>query len=221
MDGLILDFDGVIVDSEPVHEAALRRAARGLGTDFSPAEYASSLIGYDDRDFYAELCRLRGRRPDPGEFARFFADKRERVRAAFAAGEARAYSGTLALVHAAHAARVPMAVCSGALRSEIEMILDALDIRARFRAVVSADDVARAKPDPEGYRRAADAIGLRPGRGVAIEDTPTGCLAALNAGLRVVAVRHSLPRAEFPPGVALVVGSSDELTCDRLRDLCR
>ncbi len=130
-------------------------------------------------------------------------------------GQAKPFPGTLRLVRES-AGRVPIAVCSGAIRHEIELVLSMLGIADHFVAIVSADDVVRSKPDPQGYKMAAEALRLLPQDCVAIEDTPTGCRAALGAGLRVIATGHSLPRAAFPAGVASFVGSTEEITLESI-----
>lgn len=216
MPGIIFDFDGVIVDSEPVHEAALLEAARTLGMSFTHQQYLDELIGFDDRDFYPALCRLNARSVVQSEWQSFFAAKKPAVKKALASGAAAPYPGTIRLINEAIRREVPIAVCSGALRAEIEIVLDALSLRSVFRAIVSADDVAHSKPDPAGYRMAAKSLGLDPAECAAIEDTPTGCQSAIGAGVAVVAVGHSLPKHVFPAGIAGFRQNSSELTLDDL-----
>ena len=95
-----------------------------------------------------------------------------------------------------HAAgRVPVAVVSGAYRREIEPVLRGAGLADVVGVIVAADDVARGKPDPEGYLRALEALGdgLSPGDVVAFEDTEAGVASARAAGLRCLAVRGTLP----------------------------
>jgi HAD superfamily hydrolase (TIGR01509 family) len=214
--GIIFDFDGVIVDSEPVHEAALLEAAKTLGMSFTHQQYLDELIGFDDRDFYPALCRLNARQVVQSEWHAFFAAKKPAVKKALASGAAAPYPGTINLIKEAARREIPISVCSGALRAEIEIVLDALSLRSVFRAIVSADDVPHSKPDPTGYRMAARALDLAPAECVAIEDTPTGCQSAISAGIAVVAVGHSLPQHVFPSKIAAFRQNSSELTLDEL-----
>lgn len=216
MPGIIFDFDGVIVDSEPVHEAALLEAAKALGMSFTHQQYLDELIGFDDRDFYPALCRLNARQVVQTEWQSFFAAKKPAVKKALASGAAAPYPGTINLIKEASRREIPIAVCSGALRAEIEIVLDGLALRAVFRAIVSADDVAHSKPDPTGYRMAAKALGLAPTECVAIEDTPTGCQSAIGAGIAVVAVGHSLPQHVFPSKIAAFRQNSSGINLDEL-----
>jgi len=93
------------------------------------------------------------------------------------------------------AARVPVAVVSGAYRREIEPVLERAALAERVTALVAADDVTRGKPDPEGYVRALAALGdgLAPRDVVAFEDTEAGVASARAAGLRCLAVRGTHP----------------------------
>ncbi|MGH7243968.1 MAG: HAD family hydrolase [Phycisphaerales bacterium] len=215
MPAIIFDFDGVIVDSEPLHEAALLQCARERGMDFTHEQYLTKLIGLADRDCLPVLYRLNGRTPTAEEHASYFAQKKRLVHEMIERGEAKGFPGTLALIREASSS-VPMAVCSGAIRPEIEMVLKSLEIASYFRAVVSADEVRQSKPDPEGYLKAAAALHEKPVHCVAIEDTPTGCRAALAAGLRVIAVGHSLPPQAFPNTIADFVPRASELNLARV-----
>lgn len=216
MDALILDFDGVVADSEPVHERAIAQAALALGVRLTHADYTTRVIGLDDRDTFRVLAQMARRELAPDELASIVRAKQESVLAMIDAGEVRLFPATVALAREAHAAGIPVAICSGAARVEIERILKREGLRELFRVVVTADDVAQAKPDPAGYRLAAMRLEVRPERCAAIEDTPRGIRAARSAGLKVVGVCHSL-RAEELGEADLVVKSSEELSIEMLR----
>ncbi|MFO0860457.1 MAG: HAD family phosphatase [Phycisphaerales bacterium] len=216
MPAIIFDFDGVIVNSEPLHEEALLRCAQERGMSFTHEQYMTRLIGLADRDCLPLLFELNGRRVTPEEHRAFFAQKKRMVHDMIVGGRAEVFPGTLRIIREA---TVPLAVCSGAIRSEIDLVLRTLKMVNRFRAIVSADDVRHSKPHPEGYEKAAASVGFDPGACVAIEDTPTGSRAALAAGLRVIAVGHSLPRGAFPADIALYVRSTEELDVPRVLGL--
>ena len=115
-----------------------------------------------------------------------------------------AYPGAVSLIESLRAAGRPLALCSGALRSDIDPILAQLGIARRFDAIVSADDVRRSKPDPESYALAFARLSERyatlltvPEKSVAVEDTPAGIRSAKGAGLRVLAVTNSYGAGEL------------------------
>jgi HAD superfamily hydrolase (TIGR01509 family) len=116
------------------------------------------------------------------------------------------------------AARFPLAIASGALRSEIETVLSAGGLLGHFKAIISIEDVARGKPAPDPYLLAARQLGVPPAGCVAIEDAPGGIESAATAGLGVIGVTTSVP-AEALAAAHLVVGSLDEITVDMVSRL--
>jgi HAD superfamily hydrolase (TIGR01509 family) len=116
------------------------------------------------------------------------------------------------------AERWPLGLASSANRPVIDGVLDAAGLAGCFRATVSGDEVARGKPAPDVYLEAARRLGVEAAESVAVEDSTNGLLAAIAAGMLVVA----LPNPEFPPEqealsrAALIVHSLDELTPDAI-----
>jgi HAD superfamily hydrolase (TIGR01509 family) len=199
-EAVLFDFDGVIVDSEPVHFEAFRSVLQPLGIGFTWREYVDAFMGFDDRDAFRELFRARGMALDDLRMARLVAEKSERFLAAVQAG-VRAYPGAVPLIRSLRAAGVPLGMCSGALRADILPVLEGLGVAACFPVIVSADDVRKSKPDPESYRLAFRKAALMhpsrissPDRCLAVEDTPAGIEAAKGAGMMVLAVTNSYPR---------------------------
>lgn len=203
----VFDFDGVIVDTEPLHLAAFRAVLEPEGIPLTDEEYYASYLGYDDRDAVTAALSNAGRSPAPADVARLMAQKAERFLASVRAGVP-VFPGVLAFVRAA-AARGPLAIGSGALRTEIELILETVGLRDAFETIVSADDVRHGKPDPETYVRALGGLrARRPGLAAAdclvVEDSAAGVLAAKRAGMRCLAVTNSSP-AEALAGADAVV----------------
>ncbi len=215
MDALIFDFDGVIADSEPVHERAITRVAGMLGVPFSHEDYMKRVIGLDDRDTFRVIAEMGGLALVPERLAEVVYTKQQFVLEMIDNGEVRAFPGSIELVRSA--ARVmPVAVCSGAARVEIERILKRFEILDVFGCIVTADDVEKAKPDPAGYRMTAQKLGVEPERCVTIEDTPTGLRAAKGAGLKAVGVCHSVS-ADALGQADRVVETTEQITLEMLR----
>lgn len=217
MDALIFDFDGVIADSEPVHERAIARVAGEMGVRLSHEDYMTRIIGLDDRDTFRVIAEMGGLDVSHTMLAGIVARKQAAVLAMIDRGEVRAFAGSVELARQA-AAKLPVAICSGAARVEIQRILHRLEILGTFRCIVTADDVEKAKPDPAGYLLTASRLGADPKACIAIEDTPRGIRAAKSAGLRVVGVCHSL-RAQDLGEADLVVESTATLSLDMLAAL--
>jgi beta-phosphoglucomutase len=134
------------------------------------------------------------------------------------------FPGAIDFVRAA-ASAVPIGIASGALRHEIEEVIEAAGVRDLFAAIVASGDTPQSKPSPDPYRlafeRLQDATGatLDPQRCVAIEDSRWGLESAHGAGLRCVAVTNSYPADELA-GAELVVSGLHTLTVDALDRLC-
>jgi beta-phosphoglucomutase len=223
MDAVVFDFDGVIVDSEPVHWAGFARVLRAHGIELSWDGYRERYLGYDDRDCFLAVGRDHGLAFAHVQLAAMTAAKTEVVREVLASS-VQALPGAVELIASLHAAGVPLAICSGALRPEIEIAAGRVGVLDRFRTVVAAEDVPRGKPDPSGYtlalQRLCDAAGrpLVACRSVAIEDSPAGIAAASDAGLRVLGVATSYGAAALVRADT-IVGSLTEVTPARLAAL--
>ena len=92
---------------------------------------------------------------------------------------------------------IPMAIGSAAIPFNIDFVLDNLDIRHYFSAMVSADDVVKSKPHPQTFLDAAEKLGVNPADCIVFEDAPKGVETALNAGMQAVAITTTHEPAEF------------------------
>ena len=200
---VIFDFDGVIVDTEPLHYRAFQQILEPLGIGFSWAEYQELFMGFDDRDAFIEAFKVHGREINSTELSILIATKAGIFQDVIRGG-VKSYPGVVEVIQSLYALNVPMAICSGALRSDILPILDTLNIASCFEIIVSADDVAKSKPDPESYCLAFDKVcalwphsRISARETIAIEDTPAGISAASQAGLQVIAVSNSYPREQL------------------------
>jgi HAD superfamily hydrolase (TIGR01509 family) len=220
MRAAIFDFDGVVVDSEPLHFQALRGSLLPEGIKIDEEEYYSRYLAYNDRTAIRLALEAHDVSPPPARLdliarrkAELFADLASKIPL---------FPGAAELVLSL-AARVPLAIASGALHGEIDAILRGAGLREAFAAIVGADDVSRGKPDPEPYVTAmgllaARAPGLAPAECLVFEDSMAGIASARAAGMKVVAVAHSYPREKL--GAAhRVVDSLVGLENDGLRAL--
>ena len=199
---VVFDFDGIIVDSEPLHFRAFQKVLEPLGAGFSWDEYIAKYMGFDDRDAFREACRA-GQIPlDDARLAKLIATKAALFHEVAAEGVV-AYPGVVELIKSLSGV-VPLAFCSGALRSDIEPVLCMLSLETAFDCMVTAEEVAASKPDPASYRLAVQRLqqhfpdkGITPAETVAIEDTPAGIASAKGAGLKVLSVTNSYPASEL------------------------
>lgn len=199
-DAVIFDFDGVIADTEPLHYRSFCAVAGRDDLACSWEVYVQEFIGFDDRDLFREAYARKGRTLSAAELAEKIQAKAEAFIRLLEDG-VEAYDGIPDVIYAMGADR-PVALCSGALRSDIDAVLEKLGLSDIFEVRVTADDVTASKPDPACYRMVVERLSTRTGRTllpencVAIEDSPTGIQAAKDAGLHVWAVTHTHPREE-------------------------
>ena len=167
---IVFDFNGTLSDDEPVLCEIFVRLFTEHGRPLSAQEYFDNLAGLSD----PEIVRtwLGHDHPDVDAVV---AERVDRYRAAVADGST-VYEHVREAVRYA-AERVPLAICSGAARAEIEPVVEAAGLASCFRAIVSSDDVADGKPHPEGYVRALELLGADPAD-VVFEDTEAGVASA-------------------------------------------
>lgn len=226
---VIFDFDGVLVDSEPLHYKAFCEVLKPLGLSPSYDVYVERYIGFDDRDAFRAMFQDAGKDLDPDLFERLLLAKEAAFHRIVAEGVV-PFAGARELVEDIQRAGLPLAIASGAKTAEIRMILRSLGMLEAFSVIVSADDVRAGKPHPETYERALKALyamhpalrgdpasdGTAPSGVVVLEDTPTGIQAARSAGLFVVAVAHTYPMADLQQAHWVVPRLAD-LSLSRLR----
>jgi HAD superfamily hydrolase (TIGR01509 family) len=194
---IIFDYNGVLVDDEPIHMEMLRRVLAAEGITVSDGDYQEKYLGSNDRACFTRALEDAGRPIDAPLIDELIRRKAALYRRAID-GRDIFFPGAVALVNQL-AASYPLALVSGARREEIEAALARSGIGERFRALIAAEDVARGKPDPEGYLKALAALDADGARGITaaeclvIEDTVAGVAAARRAGMRVLAVTTSYP----------------------------
>ena len=219
---IIFDCDGVIADSEPLHLAAMQRALAEEGITLTEEAYYREYLALDDRGCYTKAFHAHGRTLTDDHLRELIARKAARLEPVMRT-HLRIFPGVAEFIRNA-AARYPLAIASGALRHEIELILEHAGVRDCFAAVVSAEDVARGKPDPESFRKAHATLSARHPEGIAaaeclvIEDSLHGVEAGKRAGMAVLAVTNSYPRERLL-AADLVIDSFAGVTLDDIERL--
>lgn len=223
LQAIVFDFDGVIANSEPLHLMAFQRALADEGLELTAHEYYSRYLGYDDAGMVAAFGRDRGLPMRADWVATLLTRKGERMQEMLREGSV-IFPGAIDFIREA-AAAVPIAIASGALRHEIDEIIEAAGMSELFGAIVAAGDTAEGKPSPAPYRLAFERLreqsghGLDPRRSVAIEDSRWGLESARGAGLRLVGVTNSYAAEELSDA-ELVVDGLQALTLTALDRLC-
>ena len=187
----LFDFDGVLVDSEPIHLAAFNDVLRPLGRTIDSRIYVERYLSLDDAGVFRAVLGSPAQPIPDTALARLIETKSTRVMTRLA-DRVPAYAGASELV-VRRATRGPVGIVSGALGREVEFALEQMGLRNVVGFIVSAESTAVSKPDPAPYRAAIEELRRRDHHGdvIAIEDSIGGIRSAKGAGLRCVAVAHT------------------------------
>lgn len=201
---IIFDFDGVLVDSEPVILQLTQQMAAQEGWTVTPEEYYRDYLALDDRGIVEHLFQSHGQSVDPARCDELIAWKADAYNEIIQEGLP-PFPGAVEFVRQA-AECYPLAIASGSLRGEIEHLLEKIGLRSTFKALVTAEDCQRSKPDPEVFARTLAAMQqfpefnpkkLRASECLTVEDAPGGISASHKAGIKCLALAHTRPPAEL------------------------
>ncbi len=221
---VIFDFDGVITDSEILHFRAFNAVLAPHGFELTKHEYYKDYLGMADKDCFKALIGEGRLRIKESQIPALIQQKTQ-VFEQLARTEGRIIEGVRELLDLLAKAQVPIAICSGALRPEIELILEEAGLRDCFDIIVSAEEVHHGKPDPEGFLLALQKLNdvwpdpIAPECCIVVEDSHWGLKAAQTAGMRTVAVTNTYDAAQLRQADKIVHRLND-LTLDDLHRIC-
>ena len=200
---LLFDIDGTLVDTDRLHLEAFNRVFGPLGHKFDAARFRAELQGFSAASI---MERFLGTEPVARRIE-ILAEKEAKFRE-FAAAGLEPMPGLFALLDQADADGLPMAAVTNAPRPNAEMILDAVGIRHRFKAIVIGDDLARGKPHPLPYLEGLRLTGATAERSVAFEDSISGVTSASAAGIKTVGILTSMAPEQLIAAGATIVAHS-------------
>lgn len=198
---LLFDLDGTIVETDHLHLAAFKSVFTPYGIEVDWDVYKTRIMGRNNPDIAREFL--------PGVPADRHAGIMDAKEAAYRAGitALEAASGLLDLLDWADAEGIPSAVVTNAPRANADLVLNALQLRHRFRVVVIGPELREAKPHPLPYLTALEALGGDPSLSVGFEDSLSGVRSAAAAGLGVIGMTTSLDAAALRTAGAVVAGA--------------
>jgi beta-phosphoglucomutase family hydrolase len=190
----LFDMNGTMIDDMQFHLKAWYHILNDdLGANISWEETKSHMYGKNSE----LLIRIFGEnRFSPEEMDRFSIEKEKRYQQEFKP-HLQLIPGLQQFLEKAHALNIPMAIGSAAIPFNIDFVLDNLNIRHYFKAIVSADDVTISKPHPETFLKAAKLLGVDAANCLVFEDAPKGVEAAQNAGMSAVVLTTMHEKEEF------------------------
>lgn len=198
---VLFDFNGVIINDEPLHEKLINELLLEENLRPKPGEFRQLCLGRSDRACLSDVLHSRGRVLSEAYLDLLVSRKATAYQRELGRIEQLpSYSGLQDFIFKLRAAKLKLAVVSGALRTEIELVLDRLQLSEHFTVIVSGDEKLPSKPEPDGYLTAVDrlndqypALNLKPNECLVIEDTFIGIQAAKRAGISVVGVANTYP----------------------------
>jgi beta-phosphoglucomutase len=213
--GILLDFNGVIIDDEPLHLQAYQEILKGEGIDLTEEDYYASL-GMDDRAFVKAAHRRAGR-----EISEVNSQKIIELEAAkwrsLVEREIPLFEGAENFVRKMEK-DFALGIVSMARRAQIEFVLERVNLKDCFSIIVSSEDVSNHKPNPECYRKGfalLDAARTRRGHNpisqgecLVVEDAPQGIMAGKSAGLKTLGITNTVDAKSLREAGADVVSKS-------------
>jgi HAD superfamily hydrolase (TIGR01509 family) len=224
---VLFDFNGVIIKDEAIHEQLIEEILIAENLRPSPHEYREICLGRSDRICLAELLKRRGRAVTESYLNQLVTRKAQSYqRQLEKLPKLPIYPGLEDLIFKIRVAQLPMGVVSGALRCEVEVVLERAKLAQYFSVIVAGDDIKVSKPEPEGYLLAVERLNqqhpnlkAQASECLAIEDTPAGIKAAKRAGMQVVGVANTYPFHMLQRQASWTVDYLHELELDRVQQV--
>ena len=198
---VLFDFKGVIINDELLHEQLIEQVLLEENLLLKPGEYHEFCLGKSDRACLKDILIQRGRCVNEGYLEQLIKCKTLAYQKQLESiEELPIYSNTVDFIAQVSRAELKMAVVTGAIRTEVELVLNKANLTNYFQVIVGGDNVKESKPKPDAYLLAVDilnqkcqGINLKPSECLVIEDTFPGIEAAKLAGMSVVGVAHTYP----------------------------
>ena len=221
---VIFDFDGVITDSEILHLRAFNQVLARYNIEITEEVYYKEYLGFTDRDCFESVAGKNKLGLDSEQIENLIKQKNH-IFEELATTEATIFDGAPEFLQMLKENGIPMAICSGAVLEEIELILEQSGLGPFFAAIVSGDQVTKGKPDPEGFLLALERLNkgnqnpIASNECVVIEDSHWGLEAGNAAGMHTVGITNT-----YNPGqlsmAEKIIASLSELIIDDLQQLC-
>jgi HAD superfamily hydrolase (TIGR01509 family) len=198
---VLFDFNGVIINDEPIHQELINEIL--LGENLLPlgSEFAELCLGRSDRVCLRNVLTRRGRQVTEEYLTKLINKKASLYRERLEKLEKiPIYEEIYSFLKRVKARDLQIGLVTGAIRSEVESILQRVNLGDYFSVIVTGDEISTSKPQPDGYLLAVERFNrwnfnlqLQPWECLVIEDTFVGCEAAKRAGMQVVGIAHTYP----------------------------
>ncbi|MCJ8278526.1 MAG: HAD family phosphatase [Rivularia sp. ALOHA_DT_140] len=223
---VIFDFNGVIVKDESIHQQLIEEMLLAENLVLKRGEYKQICLGRNDKGCLKDLLSSRGRVADEGYLTKLQQKKaRNYIEQIEALEKLPLYPGLNDFLFQIRSSDLKLAIVSGAIRPEIDFILEKADLAEYFQIIVSSEDIYTSKPEPDGYLLALERLrtqypqlNLQADECLAIEDTLIGVQAAKAAGMNVVGVANTYPFHMLQRQSNWTVDYLNELNLERIQE---
>lgn len=200
--GILFDYNGVIANDEPLQQEAITEAVKKYGVKLTPEKYVEYCLGRSDLSqtqnlqiaFPDELGSV-----DPMQLVQEKGELYQEI----SKDEVTILPEVVEQVRKL-ADKIKIAIVTGSAAAEVKPMLEKVGILNLFQFILSADDISRSKPDPEGYTKGLTSLGTLPHNTIVVEDTNPGIQAAHSAGLKCIALSGTHAPNELAAADAVV-----------------
>ena len=221
---IIFDFDGIIADTESIHLEAFKEVLKNREIDLTDKDYYNKYLAFDDRTLFETIFNENGIEYSESLIKDLIEVKHEIVDQLFRS-KVNLFPGTTDFIELMNDKYV-LSIASGALKPEIEFILNKFELFSYFQNITSAEEVIKCKPDPETFIKSLQKINFEedpvilPSECLVIEDSVSGVSAAKSADMQCIAITNSYDR-ETLKNADLVVDSFKEIDNNAIEEINR
>jgi beta-phosphoglucomutase len=224
---VLFDFNGVIIKDEPIHLQLIDEILLQENLQPQKLHERQACLGRSDRAYFQDLLKNRGRVVTEEYLTQLLQRKAEAYLLELEKLEKLPlYPGIEDLIFQVRSQHLQLGLVSGALRQEIEPVLERAKLIEYFHVIVAGDDINTSKPQPEGYLLAVEKfnqaypeLNLQTQECLAIEDTPAGIQAAKRAQMQVVGVANTYPFHMLQRQANWTVDYLTELELERVQEI--
>ena len=219
---IIFDFDGIIADTEPTHLEAFKRVLDDIGITLTGEAYYEKYLAYDDKRLFSEILKYNEKKSEDDLIKSLIVKKNLLITDLFS-DYVELFPGFLNYLDMIKD-KYMIAIASGALKSEILLVLKKYNIENEIDSITAADDVVNCKPDPEVFHRSLNSLNetnkskIMAEECLVIEDSVYGIRAAKAAGMKCLAITHTYEKGLLNEA-DIVVGKYEELDMNKVEAL--
>jgi HAD superfamily hydrolase (TIGR01509 family) len=224
---VLFDFNGIIINDEPLHEKLVNQLLIEENLRPKPGEFRQTCLGRSDRACLNLILNNRGRVLNEAQMDQLILRKAKAYERELERLETLPiYPGLADFIFHLRAAQIKMALVTGAIRSDIDLVLAQAQLGENFPVIIADDEKLPSKPAPDSYLAAIERLNqtfpdlnLQPGECLAIEDTFIGIEAAKHAGIPVVGVANTYPFHLLQRQANWTVDYLSDLELDRIQQV--